>query len=154
MANYTKLTNFAAKDTLASGNPLKIIKGTEIDDEFEDIETAILSKADALSPTLTGTPTAPTAAATTNTTQIATCAFVQAQKTAATFTGTTTVQTLAATAVNTSTLSATTSISLGNWVLSLSSNDLLFSYNGTGVFKMTTSGELQAADDLTAFATI
>ncbi len=31
MSNYTKSTNFATKDALASGNPLKIVKGTEID---------------------------------------------------------------------------------------------------------------------------
>jgi len=78
MSNYTKLTNFASKDALASGNPLKIIKGTEIDDEFESLETAIATKSDTASPAFTGTPTAPTAAAGTNTTQIATTAFVLA----------------------------------------------------------------------------
>ena len=76
MSNYAKLTNFATKDTLASGNPLKVIKGTEIDDEFEDIETHMATKADIASPTLTGTPRAPTAAASSNGTQIATTAFV------------------------------------------------------------------------------
>jgi hypothetical protein len=78
MSNYSKLTNFASKDSLASGNPLKVIKGTEIDDEFESIETAIGTKADLASPTFTGTPTAPTAAAGTSSTQIATTAMVQA----------------------------------------------------------------------------
>ena len=61
MANYTKLTNFASKDALASGNPLKIIKGTEIDDEFEGIESAIATKSNINSPTFTGTATIPTA---------------------------------------------------------------------------------------------
>ena len=82
MSNYSKLTNFATKDSLASGNPLKVIKGTEIDDEFEAIETAIATKADLASPTFTGTPAATTAASSTNTTQIATTAFVQAAITA------------------------------------------------------------------------
>ena len=82
MSNYSKLTNFASKDSLASGNPLKVIKGTEIDDEFEAIETATATKADLASPTFTGTPAAPTAASSTNTTQIATTAFVQAAITA------------------------------------------------------------------------
>ena len=41
------------------------------------IEKALAKKADIESPTLTGTPCAPTAASGTNTTQIATCAFVQ-----------------------------------------------------------------------------
>jgi hypothetical protein len=46
MANYTKTTNFAAKDALASGNANKVVKGTEIDTEFTNIQTAIASKAD------------------------------------------------------------------------------------------------------------
>lgn len=37
---YVKTTDFSAKDALASGNPAKIVKGTEIDDEFNAIETA------------------------------------------------------------------------------------------------------------------
>jgi hypothetical protein len=65
MANYSKSTNFATKDSLASGNPLKVIKGTELDDEFEDIETAVSTKADSASPTFTGTATIPTANITT-----------------------------------------------------------------------------------------
>jgi len=55
--NYTKATNFATKDTLPSGNPLKIVRGVEIDAEFNAIATAILSKADSISPTFTGTAT-------------------------------------------------------------------------------------------------
>jgi len=60
MANYTKTTNFAVKDTLASGNPAKIIKGSEIDSEYNSIQTAVATKADIASPTFTGTVTAPT----------------------------------------------------------------------------------------------
>lgn len=78
MANYTKATNFASKDSLTTGDPAKIVKGTEIDDEFNAIATAINSKANTNSPTLTGTPLAPTAATGTNTTQIATTAYVLA----------------------------------------------------------------------------
>lgn len=78
MTDYVKSTNFASKDSLASGNPLKIVKGTEIDIEFNSIATAITSKADTTSPTFSGIPLAPTAAAGTNTTQIATTAFVTA----------------------------------------------------------------------------
>jgi hypothetical protein len=78
MANYTKATDFAAKDALTTGDPAKIVKGTEIDDEFNAIATAINSKANTNSPTLTGTPLAPTASAGTNTTQIATTAYVLA----------------------------------------------------------------------------
>lgn len=62
MSDYTKATNFASKDSLSSGNPLKIVKGTEIDTEFNSIATAVASKADLASPTFTGTVTIPTVA--------------------------------------------------------------------------------------------
>lgn len=78
MSNYVKATNFAAKDALNTTDPAKIIKGTEIDNEYNAIASAVSSKADTNSPTLSGTPLAPTAAPGTNTTQIATTAFVQA----------------------------------------------------------------------------
>ena len=77
MSDYSKSTNFTAKDTLPTGNAGKIVKGTEIDTEFVAIASAIASKADVSSPALLGTPTTPTATAGTNTTQIASTAFVQ-----------------------------------------------------------------------------
>lgn len=55
MTDYTKATNFAVKDGLPSGNPGKLIKGTEIDTEFTALQTAIASKADEISPSLSGT---------------------------------------------------------------------------------------------------
>ena len=101
MTDYVKSTNFASKDSLSVGNPLKIVKGTEIDAEFNNIATAVATKADSAtvtsslalkadtstvdlkaplaSPALTGTPTAPTASVNTSTTQLATTAFVVAQ---------------------------------------------------------------------------
>ena len=78
MTNYTKTTNFTTKDTLPVGDAQKKVKGSEFDTEFNAIATAIETKADLASPALTGTPTAPTASAGTNTTQIATTAFVVA----------------------------------------------------------------------------
>ena len=84
MSNYTKSTNFATKDALASGNALKIVKGTEIDTEFNNIATAVATKADLASPTFTGTPTLPTGtigvtqSAANSSTALATTAFVQA----------------------------------------------------------------------------
>ena len=78
MSNYTKSTNFATKDALSSGDPLKIVKGTEIDTEFNNIATAVATKADLVSPTFTGTPLAPTASAGTNNTQLATTAYADA----------------------------------------------------------------------------
>lgn len=78
MSNYTKATNFASKDNLPVGDANKKVKGVEIDNEFNAISNAISTKADLQSPEFTGTPSAPTAAAGTNTTQIATTAFVTA----------------------------------------------------------------------------
>ena len=78
MSNYTQSTNFATKDSLPSGDPLKIVKGTEINTEFNNISVAIATKADLVSPTFTGTPAAPTASAGNNSTQISTTAYVDA----------------------------------------------------------------------------
>lgn len=64
MTNYVKSTNFATKDNLASGDPLKIVKGTEINTEYDNIAIAVATKADVASPTFTGTVTIPTLALT------------------------------------------------------------------------------------------
>ena len=68
MSNYTKTTDFTAKDNLPSGNAAKKVVGSEFDTEFNNISTAIATKADTLttapkaSPTLTGTVAITTAA--------------------------------------------------------------------------------------------
>ena len=54
MSNYTKSTNFATKDNLSPGNPLKIVKGAEIDTEFNNIQTAVATKTDNASAAITG----------------------------------------------------------------------------------------------------
>ena len=54
MSQYTKTTNFASKDNLSPGNPLKIVKGTEIDTEFNNIQTAVGTKTDNASANITG----------------------------------------------------------------------------------------------------
>jgi hypothetical protein len=83
MSNYTQSTNFATKDALTSGDPLKIVKGTEINTEFVNISVAIATKADLASPTFTGTPTLPTGtiavtqSSSDDSTKLATTAFVQ-----------------------------------------------------------------------------
>lgn len=58
MSNYTKTTNFAAKDNLVSGNAAKVVKGSELDTEFNNIATSIATKADLAGPALTGSATA------------------------------------------------------------------------------------------------
>lgn len=84
MTNYTQSTNFATKDALTSGDPLKILKGTEINTEFANIAIAVATKADLASPTFTGTPTLPTGtigvtqSLGNSSTLLATTAFVQA----------------------------------------------------------------------------
>ena len=55
MSNYTKTTDFEAKDSLPSGNTGKIIRGSEFETEFDNISTAIATKADLASPTFSGT---------------------------------------------------------------------------------------------------
>ena len=82
MSNYTQSTNFATKDALTSGDPLKILKGTEINTEFANIAIAVATKADTASPTFTGTPVAPTASANNNSTQLATTAYIDSAITA------------------------------------------------------------------------
>ncbi len=57
MTNYTKTTDFAAKDALPSGNSAKIVKGSEIDTEFNNIATASATKANKNDAALTGTTT-------------------------------------------------------------------------------------------------
>jgi hypothetical protein len=58
MSNYVKTTDFAAKDTLATANPGKIIKGAEFEVEFDALAVAVNSKADENNAALTGTATA------------------------------------------------------------------------------------------------
>jgi len=83
VSDYTKATNFASKDSLSSGSALKIIKGTEIDTEFNNIQTAVATKADLASPSFTGTPSFPTGttavtqSSSDSSTKLATTAFVQ-----------------------------------------------------------------------------
>ena len=50
MSNYTKTVDFAAKDGLSSGASGKLIKGTEFETEFDNIVTAIATKADIAGP--------------------------------------------------------------------------------------------------------
>lgn len=126
MANYNKLTDFASKDTLPQGNAAKIVKGTEIDDEFSAVETAIATKADTDSVTFTGTSTVPTAALGTSNTQIANTAFVQ-------------------NAISTA---------YGAWTVVDSGTTLHIAYNGTNLFALTSAGNLTVIGDVTAFGTV
>ena len=128
MANYTKSTDFAAKDSLPTGYTNKIVRGSEIDNEFANIQTAVNSKADKLSPVLEGTPEAPTATFGTNTTQIATTAFVT---------------------------SATANINtLDTWTIEESGGVLYFKMSGVSKAKLDASGNLTVVGNVTAYGTI
>ena len=54
MANYTKIVDYAAKDALNTGDPVKLVKGTELGAEYDAIATAIATKANSASPVFTG----------------------------------------------------------------------------------------------------
>lgn len=53
MSNYVQSTNFATKDALPSGDPLKIVKGTEINTEFANIAIAVATKLDSTAGVIT-----------------------------------------------------------------------------------------------------
>ena len=106
MSDYTISVDWDGKDALADSDAGKVISGDDFQTEFETVRTALNSKADIASETLTGTPLAPTAATATSTTQIATTAFVQANKASPALTGTPTAPT-AATSTNTTQIATT-----------------------------------------------
>lgn len=76
MSNYVKLYDFAYKDTLTTGDPDKLVRGSEIDTELTAIAAAIQSKAD-IGGSI-GTATAVTPPTANNSTRVATTAFVYA----------------------------------------------------------------------------
>lgn len=77
MSDYVKAVNFSVKDTLTSGDPNKKVRGSEIDSEFTAIQTAVATKLDKASPTMQGSPTAPTPSIAENSTVIPTTKWVR-----------------------------------------------------------------------------
>ncbi len=75
MSNYTIAVNWSGKDALSDSDPDKVISGTDFNTEFTTAQTAINTKAD-LNGSATESFSATTATAGTNTTQVATTAFV------------------------------------------------------------------------------
>lgn len=47
-----------------------------------------------------------------------------------------------------------TTVSLGDWTIKVDTNELVFVYNTTEVFKLGTNGAVTSANDITAFGTI
>jgi hypothetical protein len=102
------------------------------------------------SPAFTGVPTAPTASINTNTTQLATTAFVQQQMGNVSITGgTITGTTISGTAVTANSIANT-----GGWAVTPSGTTLYFAYNGVNVAKLDSSGNLTAKAAITSYGTI
>ena len=94
MSDYTLAINWSGKDALSDSDAGKVISGADFNTEFTTVRTAVNSKQDvngdagedfamnngtvAGTLTVTGIPTIPTAATSTNTTQAASTAMVQA----------------------------------------------------------------------------
>ena len=151
MSNYTKATNFATKDALSSGDPLKIVKGTEINTEFDAIATAIATKADTVSPAFTGTPSLPTGttgvtqSVSDDSTKLATTAFVQ--------------DVIAALQADVNITGGDIDLGSGtysttNWTWYESGGVLYFEYNGTKKMKIDSSGNLTVTGNVTAYGTV
>ena len=77
MANYTIAVGWSGKDALADSDAGKVISGADFNTEFSAVRTSINSKAD-LAGSASQSFSATTANAGTNTTQVATTAFVKA----------------------------------------------------------------------------
>ena len=82
MANYSKVVAWSGKDGLADSNTAKIISGADFHTEFTAIENAVNTKAD-LAGSASQSFSATTASTGTNTTQVATTAFVTTAATVA-----------------------------------------------------------------------
>jgi hypothetical protein len=86
MSNYTIAVAWNGKDALSDSDPAKVISGDDFHTEFSAIQTATNSKAE-LNGSATESFSATTAPAGTNTTQVATTAFVQSEFTKANING-------------------------------------------------------------------
>jgi len=173
MTNYVKTTNFLRKDSLPDDSIEKVIRGSEFDTEFNNLVIAVASKANLISPVLTGIPTAPTASTGSNTTQIATTAFVttaagnvkdtlgtMAQQdaddvniTGGKITGLTELETADGT-ISGGTVRADNVGVGGNWTLHQSGQYLYFKYNGNNVLRLASNGHLVAENNITAFQAV
>lgn len=54
MSDYSRNHDFSVKDALSTGNPSKLIKGSEVDAEFDDLVTMSATKADKVVPSAAG----------------------------------------------------------------------------------------------------
>jgi len=82
MSNYTIAVSWSGKDALADSDANKVISGADFNTEFTAVQTAVNTKAD-LNGSASESFSAATAGSGTNTTQVATTAFVQTATSAA-----------------------------------------------------------------------
>ena len=170
MTNYVKTTNFLLKDSLPDTDAAKIIRGSEFDMEFNNLVISIASKANLNSPEFIGVPKAPTATVGSNTTQIATTAFVTTATgnvkdtlgtmalqdadsvaiTGGTITGLSKLETADGT-ISGGTVRAD-NVGVGaNWTLHQSGSYLYFRYGSNNVLRLASNGHLVAENNITAF---
>ena len=179
MTNYVKTTNFLLKDSLPDSDMAKIIRGSEFDIEFNNLVISIASKANLLSPEFIGVPKAPTASVGSNTTQIATTAFVttaagnvkdtlgtMAQQdadavdiTGGSITGLSNLETADGT-ISGGSIQADI-IKVGEtpedgqgWHIHAYNDYLFFRFNGNNVLRLSKKGHLVAEDNITAFQVV
>jgi hypothetical protein len=81
MADYSKVVAWSGKDALADSDAAKVISGADFHTEFSAVETAVNTKAD-INGSASEAFSATTASSGTNTTQVASTAFVTAAITA------------------------------------------------------------------------
>ena len=232
MSNYTYVSDFGAKDQLNTGNTDKVIKGADFETEFTAIQAAVNSKADAASPTFTGTVTASTVdidGGNIDGTVIGGTTAAAGSFTTGSFSGTvsfadnakvslgtgndleiyhdgsnsyvteqgdgsliiksngdgivfrnsigsnyasmlestgeaklfhisggvaTSRLTTSATGIDVNGDTSTDTLTLGLWTIKVDTNELVFEYNNTEVFKVGTNGAITSADNVTAYGTI
>ena len=100
MSDYTIAVAWSGKDNLADSDANKVISGADFNTEFSAVRDAVNTKADINGSASEAFSAATANSATTNTTQVATTAFVQTNKASPALTGTPTAPT-AATTTNT-----------------------------------------------------
>lgn len=148
MSNYTKSTNFAAKDALASGNAAKIVKGTEIDTEFNNIATAIATKSDSNGGTFSGTVNFDTIVATNTITATEVITTYITGDLTGDVTGDVTGN------VTGNVTGSAGSLATTNWTVTEVSGALLFKYGGVSKMKLDSSGNITVIGDVIAYGTI
>ena len=78
MSNYTIAVAWSGKDNLADSDANKVISGADFNTEFTAVQSAVNTKAD-INGSASESFSATTASADTNTTQVATTAYVQTE---------------------------------------------------------------------------